>query len=316
MTDGPSTEWRERIAPDEEARFARQAEKLAPLHAALSARYGAGRLLHRKTVLAARGTLEVLDGLPDYARHGVLAAPRVYEAVARFSNGSASVQANDKSDIRGVAIKALGVAGPAALGGEAQSQDFLLINQTNFGASSDEFVDVVANSRRGQVAILLGVIRRDGVIGGLKRIRRLAAKISRPFAGFATETFDSVAPLAVGPYAARVRLRPTVPTPAGGKDFADDLRDRLAAGPLVYELALQFFVDEQTTPIEDPTVDWPLDRAPPLAVARLTLSAVEPDVEALRFDPWGGLAEHRPLGEIMRARKVAYFHSQKARGAL
>ena len=40
------------------------------------------------------------------------------------------------------------------------------------------------------------------------------------------------------------------------------------------------------------------------------------DVERLRFDPWGGLAAHRPLGEIMRARKAAYFHSQKARGAL
>ena len=315
MSEGPSTDWREQVAPDEEARFARQAEKLAPVQAGLSARYGAGRLLHRKPVLAARGTLEVLDGLPTHARHGLFAAPRAFDALVRFSNGSASVQANDRPDIRGVAIKALGVIGPAALGGQAQSQDFLLINQTNFGVSSDEFVDVVASSRRGQGAVLLGVIRRNGVIGGLKRIRRLAAKIGRPFAGFAAETFDSVAPHAVGPYAARVRLRPTAPAPAGGKDFADDLRDRLAAGPLAYELALQFFVDERTTPIEDPTVDWPLDRAPPLPVARLTLAAVEPDVEALRFDPWGGLADHRPLGEIMRARKVAYFHSQKARGA-
>ena len=51
----------------------------------------------------------------------------------------------------------------------------------------------------------------------------------------------------------------------------------------------------------------------PLSV---TLKTIEPDVEGLRFDPWGGLADHRPLGEIMRARKVAYFHSQKSRGAL
>jgi len=29
-----------------------------------------------------------------------------------------------------------------------------------------------------------------------------------------------------------------------------------------------------------------------------------------------GLAERRLLGEIMRARKVAHFQSQKARGAL
>jgi hypothetical protein len=317
MAEGPSTGWRERIAPDEEARFARQAEKLAPVQAALSAHFGNGRLLHRKTVLAARGTLEVLDGLPDYARHGLFASPRAFDAVVRFSNGGAAVRANDNPDIRGVAIKALGVVGPAALGGEAQSQDFLLINQTNFGArDSDEFVDLVVDSRRGQGAAVLGVIRRYGLFGGLQRARRIAAKIRRPFAGFAAETFDSAAPLAVGPYAARVRLRPVAPAPAGGKDFAADLRDRLADGPLAYQLALQFFIDERTTPIEDPTVDWPLDRSPPLVVARLTLKTIEPDVEGLRFDPWGGLADHRPLGEIMRARKVAYFHSQKARGAL
>jgi hypothetical protein len=317
MTDGPSTEWRERIAPDEEVRFARQAEKLAPVHAARSARYGAGRLLHRKPVLAARGTLEILDGLPDYARHGIFAAPRVFEALARFSNGSASVQANDKPDIRGFAIKALGVEGAATLGGTAEAQDFLFINQPSFGArDSDEFVDLVADSRRGLPSVALGLIRRNGLVGGLRRLKRLAATVGRPFSGFAGETFDTASPFTVGPYAARARLTPIKPAPAGGKDFAADIRDRLAAAPLVYALALQFFVDEASTPIEDPTVAWPEDRARPLIVARLTLTTVKPDVEALRFDPWGGLAEHRPLGEIMRARKAAYFHSQKARGAL
>ena len=316
MSEGPSTEWRERIAPDEEARFARQGEKLAPVHAALSARYGAGRLLHRKPVLAARGTLEVLDGLPAYARHGIFAAPRVYEALARLSNASGVVQSNAKPDIRGFAVKVLGVAGPAALGGGAETQDFLFVNQPSFAAGdSDEFVDVVADSPRGLAAVALGLMRRAGFVGGLKRLKLLAGTVGRPFSGFAAETFDTLAPFAVGPYAARARLTPVAPAPAGGKDFADDLRGRLAAGPLVYDLALQFFVDEPTTPIEDPTVAWPEDRAPPVVVARLTLKAVEPDVEGLRFDPWGGLAEHRPLGEIMRARKAAYFASTQGRGA-
>ncbi len=317
MSGGPSTEWRERIAPDEEARFARQAEKLARTHAALSARYGAGRLLHRKAERAARGTLEILDGLPAYARHGIFAAPRVYEALARLSNASGAVQPNARPDIRGFAVKALGVSGPAALGGTAEAQDFLFVNQTSFGArDSDEFVDVVADLRHGLPGVALGLMGRYGLFGGLDRLRRLAQAVGRPFTGFASETFDTLSPFTVGPYAARARLTPVTPAPAGGKDFADDLRQRLAAGPLVYALALQFFVDEASTPIEDPTVAWPEDRARPLVVARLTLETEEADVERLRFDPWGGLADHRPLGEIMRARKAAYFHSQKARGAL
>ncbi|MGA2484410.1 MAG: hypothetical protein ABSF49_00280 [Roseiarcus sp.] len=283
MGEGPSTAWRERIAPDEEGRFARQAEKLAPVHAAMSARYGAGRLLHRKPLLAARGTLEILDGLPDYARHGIFAAPRVYQALARLSNASGAVQPNAKPDIRGFAVKVLGVEGAAALGGAAAAQDFLFVNQTSFGArDSDEFVNLVADSRRGLPAVALGLIRRNGLVAGLRRLKRLAATVGRPFSGFASETFDTLSPFAVGPYAARARLTPVKPS----------------------------------TPIEDPTVAWDERRAPPLVVARLTLEAVEPNVEGLRFDPWGGLADHRPLGEIMRARKAAYFHSQKARGAL
>jgi hypothetical protein len=44
-------------------------------------------------------------------------------------------------------------------------------------------------------------------------------------------------------------------------------------------------------------------------------AAFEARIEASVFDPWQTLAAHRPLGEVMRARKVAYFESQKARGA-
>jgi len=88
--------------------------------------------------------------------------------------------------------------------------------------------------------------------------------------------------------------------------------------PLVYELQVQFFQDEATTPIEDAAASW---ATPYLTVARLTVPQQEPDeefaktVEGARFDPWNALVEHRPLGEVMRARKVAYFASQQARGA-
>jgi len=50
----PSTEWRERIAPDEAAHLARVAEVIAGLQRARSAKFGPGRALHRKQLLAAR----------------------------------------------------------------------------------------------------------------------------------------------------------------------------------------------------------------------------------------------------------------------
>jgi hypothetical protein len=121
----------------------------------------------------------------------------------------------------------------------------------------------------------------------------------------------------------RLRVVPLDPRPAPDRNhWAADITGRLAEGPLAYSLDAQFFVDEATTPIEDPTVDWP---APYVPVARITIPPQDPSsaegralaerVERATFDPWTALAEHRPLGEIMRARKVAYRVSQVGRGA-
>ena len=312
MTE-PSSAWSERVSPDEEARFARQTDRLAAVHKAKNARWGVGRLLHRKSLLAIRASLDILPNLPPFARHGIFAEAKTYAALVRLSNGGMDVAANSKPDIRGFAIKVEGVSGPGALGGDATSQDFLLINQDRFAAADfDVFVDFIVDASRGTALLLWALFRKFGVGGALERLKDVQATFGRPFAGFAGDTFDSVVPIKVGPYAARVRLTPTSAAPVKG-DIAADIAARLASGPLRYDLKLQFFVDDTKTPIEDPTKPWAQSDSPDVTVARLTLTGLAGDVEKLRFDPWGGLEEHRPLGEIMRARKAAYHLSQKGR---
>ena len=135
----------------------------------------------------------------------------------------------------------------------------------------------------------------------------------------------SAAPIACGPYAVRVRLQPASDEvkPGASADWAGDFRSRLERGPLRFELQLQFFVDEARTPIEDASVDWPEDVAPYVTVGILTLpvqdaqseagKALAAAIESAAFDPWSALMDHRPLGEVMRARKVVYFQSQSGR---
>ena len=55
----PSTDWCERIAPDEETRFAEYAEHFATLQRQKSELHGQGRALHRKQLVAATAELEV-----------------------------------------------------------------------------------------------------------------------------------------------------------------------------------------------------------------------------------------------------------------
>jgi hypothetical protein len=178
---------------------------------------------------------------------------------------------------------------------------------------------------QGPAKLLAHMVKQHGLLGGLKQVAKLAGNVGKPFSGFATERFYSAAPLAKGPYAVRVRLLPARtqarPLAQAKQDWGADFLAQLAQGEMQFELQLQGFVDEARTPIENPTVDWPESVAPYVTVARLTVPVQQADAafmaqaEAARFDIWGGLADHRPLGQIMRARKAAYYASQKGRGA-
>ena len=324
----PSKAWRETIAPDEAERFARYAQQFADMQRAKSARFGTGRALHRRQQLGLKAQLHVLPGLPVHARHGLFEAPLSYGALIRLSNGSADRAADARPDVRGFSIQVQGVAGESALGGAATHQDFALIQHPAFAfAGTDEFVGLALHASQGLPALLKYLAGRYGVVGAMKQLRKLAKTFRKPFKGFAAETFFSAAPIACGPYAARVRLRPadTSVLPARGRAWAQDMAERLRAGPLSYDLQLQFFVKETVTPIEDASVDWPEGASPYLTVGRLTLPRQDPDsaeglalserTEATVFDPWAALAAHRPLGEVMRARKIVYCQSQKERGA-
>jgi hypothetical protein len=332
MANAPATDWKEQIAPDEAERYERYGQQFAEFQRLRSARYGKGRALHRKQILALKGQFEVLRDLVDPARHGLFAEAGEHDAWIRLSNGRFNVRPDSTPDIRGFAIKVFGVSGPGALGsGPTQNQDFALSSTPLFlSPRSDEFVGLTVAATKGQSAVLRYMVRTHGLLGGFRAIRRARSIVNTPFSGFATSPFFSQAPIACGPYAAKVRLWPLQESATGAMpprepDWASDMRSQLAKGPLVYQLQLQFFTDETTTPIEDGGVVWPEDVIPFLTVAQLTIPNQDLDsddarafaqtVEQSIFDPWNALMDHRPLGDIMRARKVVYYASQKERGA-
>jgi hypothetical protein len=326
----PSTEWKEQIAPDEAERFERYARDFASMQERKSQKYGKGRALHRKQLQALKASFEVLPGLPEPARHGLFASPGRHEAWIRLSNGGFDRASNAKPDIRGFAIKVFGVAGPSALGsGEATEQNFLLINHSAFAfPKSDEFVELTMAASKGGGALLFHLFRRYGLAGGFRMIGLFAGMMGKQFKGFAGDTFYSATPMACGPYAMRVRIVPVGnPAPlAQGKDSAEDMGERLSKSDLAFDFQVQFFVNETSTPIENASVDWEESVAPYVTVACLHIpqqnladaaaGKFAEQVEAAAFDPWGALMDHRPLGDVMRARKAVYYASEKTRGAL
>ncbi|TGJ99466.1 catalase [Leptospira semungkisensis] len=326
-----SKNWKEDIEANEEERYAEYVKKFQAIQRVNSSKFGTGRTLHRKQLLGIKAQLEVLSDLPEYAKQGLFSKSGTYETWIRLSSGSMKIQSDTTGDIRGFALKVHGVSGPNALNsGKTSFQDFLLINLEAFSSpKSDEFVGIVVAAANGGGALLKYLFKTYGFFGAIARIKKAGESFNKPFSGFATERFYSAAPIAFGAYAGRIRLLPPKEQKvekSASKNWGDDMKSRIHQESLIYELQAQFFTDEKTTPIENASVNWPESEAPYITIARLTIpkqdldsaegQALQKQIEDTIFDPWEALMDHRPLGDVMRARKHVYFASQKGRGAV
>lgn len=139
------------------------------------------------------------------------------------------------------------------------------------------------------------------------------------------ESFYSQVPLRYGDYVAKVMVTPVSPGLAALAGRHVTLRgdpnglrraaiEALAHEGGEWEVRVQLCTDLERMPIEDASVVWPEDASPYRAVARIRVLAQPAWSEeraaraddGLSFTPWHGLAAHRPLGSVNRARRPTY----------
>ncbi len=315
----PATNWSDEANPGEEERFANLARALAEIQ---RARGHGERALHAKMHAGLRARVRVRANLPQHLRQGLFARAGEYLAYVRFSNGSGAIERDLKPDLRGLAIKVLGVDGPKVLG-QGRTQDFLLVDAPALPfRSPDEFVrfvKVVAQGKR----LVSGLVREFGLRAAIALLARVAKSVKGGRVDVADLAYYGPSPIALGPYAARLSAVPWHPPgretrPGRAPDYLGErLRARVRASSLEFELRAQMF-EGPGTPLDDLTVPW---TSPFEAVGDLTIEPQEPSrelaafVASLSFDPFHALLAHRPLGATMRARKQAYFASVSNRGA-
>ncbi|HEY6080320.1 MAG TPA: catalase [Polyangiaceae bacterium] len=321
----------ETIPSDEAERFKGFAAEITALQRARATQTGSApaRALHAKQHLGAVGELVVTAA--GSSQVGVFAeAGKSWPVYVRFSNGSGRHQGDKDPDVRGFALKLVGVPGPKLIPGleGEQTQDFLFIDTPVIPfRDPDEFMMFVRAAKDGPLKLLPRLIGSFGfgrALGILKG-SLTAEKVS----SFATHAFHTGAPIAFGTTAARLSLVPlpdAAPAPAGTGKSGDYLRrelsGRLQQGPVSWLLRAQPFVDQTSTPIENTAVPW---SGPWVELATLTLPKQDPDsargqeisalVSQMSFDPWHATEEHRPLGAIMRARAATYGASVIGRKA-
>jgi hypothetical protein len=89
------------------------------------------------------------------------------------------------------------------------------------------------------------------------------------------------------------------------------LVDELQARAFDFDLQVQLSTDLNVMPVNDLTVEWPENVSPFVTVARAHIPRQDissPDNlekgDPLAFNQWRVTAEHRPLGEIMKVRRI------------
>lgn len=307
-----------------------------------NADYGhAVRAVHAKAHAVLEGTLTVAGGLPPELAQGLFAVPGEHRAYARISTNPGDILDDAIALPRGFALKVLDVEGERLAGAEGATQDFVMVNGPTFlvldaakFAGNLKLLAKTTDRGEGAKVALSKVLQAvNGALGAVGLDSpKLANLGGAPQVDPLGETYFSVTPFRFGEYIAKFRVRPISPSlteltgePIDTTDSIDAIRETVRRemagidGEWAFEVQLCQDLDKQ--PVEDPTVEWKEADAPFISVATLRLPAqdawADDNVRAIddgmRFSVWTGLAAHRPLGNINRARRDTYEHSARFR---
>ncbi|GAA4790344.1 catalase family protein [Olivibacter ginsenosidimutans] len=312
----------------------------------------ATRDAHAKGYAALKAQFEVLGNLPAELAQGLYAWPGKYEAVVRFSNGSARVTSDKNSGkAMGIAIKVLGVGGSCTLEDEAEcgNFDYNMINWPVFFCNSADHYryidklflkvnDYFAKGTLGRLKFMYHWLTGIGTFFPNKQ----SWKEFRAFSSFQKikpentllHTFYSMGAVRHGDYIAKLRAAPvhayaqkvnrrTLDVDAADQVFGPALIAEIKEHDYAFDIQVQLCTDLKQMPVNDLTKEWAEELSPYRNVARLYIPRQDVSgtenfevMEHLSFTPFRCFKENEPIGELQRTRKEAYRTSSTLRHQL
>lgn len=293
------------------------------------------RAVHAKSHGIVKGKMTVFADLPLQFRQGLFAHPGEYQAIMRFSTAPGDLLPDNVSTPRGLAVRLLGVEGPRLSGAEeSTTQDFVLATGKAFSvkdakhfAANLKALASTTDKGEGLKVVLSSLLR--AAEGALETVGGESATLKTlggyPETHILGECFFSQVPFRFGDYIAKIGIFPVsrelvelIGAPLDLGSGFDALRQAVRGffqeSGGTWELRVQLCTNLEDMPVEDAAAVWDEDKSPYVAVARLEVPPQESWSDDLReevdkgmaFSPWQGLAAHRPLGSINRARREAY----------
>lgn len=284
------------------------------------------RQIHSKSHGLLWGELIIEPHLSEDLRVGLFKTPQTYPVWIRFSNGGSpqkrgTFNSDSQPDVRGIAIKVINVDGQKVLDDEEKTQDFILNNYPIFLTKDVRDYADLAKAGSGQ----LTPERMEELTYAFAILQKIGSKkIGNPL----LIQYWSMAPFKFGDKFVKFSVKPQQPEqpPETIPESENYLREAivkyltLEGKEASFDFLIQFYVDDEKTPIENHVQEWQEADSPFIKVATVRIPSQKFDFEerkrldeGMLFSPWHTLLEHEPVGSVNLSRKRLYSELAKYR---
>jgi hypothetical protein len=281
---------------------------------------------HPKTLACLQAEFIVEPNIPAELKKGIFEFSQTYPAWIRISSASGTIQSDKAKDLRGFAIKIMGVKGERfqTQNSEKETQDFVLLSYPSMPLGTVKlFHDAVYYSIKYSPLVFIARLFVSGNFSILNELRKAMQNQTSPLdiRYWSTTPYlygtDRIVKYSLVPTS---RIKSLLPPKLTDHYLTENMEKHLAAHEASFDFMIQFQKDPNRMPVEDAGVEWSEKESPFIKVATLRIPPQafrtrERDelAEDLSFSPAHSLIEHRPIGGINRARIEIYRYLSEFR---
>jgi len=314
----------EKIDPDEDESLDKIIDLMADQMRGRFKPGGYERGGNTKTHGVLKATVTIREDIPEHCRKGVFATPRSYPAYVRYAGPGPNVPA-DIQDVGflSMSVKLMGVPGKKLMDEEKFTQDFITTSggptfvtpntrenvKLQYWSLLDMTLYYFLNPKDPHLLdMLMNALWNETQYNPLGRRYWSCTPY---LLGEGQAVMYSLVPKTKEVYS-------KIPGLPFGKVPFNYLRENmiktLNEKEVEFDLMIQLQTDPHLMPIEDSSVRWPEKLSPFIPVATVHIPKQHFESEALieftkrlKMNPWHCLEEHKPLGNLNRARFKLYY---------
>lgn len=273
---------------------------------------------HAKSLGLLKAYFIVEPNIPKEYQVGIFKEAKTYKALIRVSNSL--TDDNRKKDVRGFAIKLLGVNGKKVASDEKYTQDFILVSTETMPLGTLElFHDAIYYTTKSNPLLFGLQLLKNKQLYILKDLLKTKTNPTSPL----DISYFSTTPYSFSNKVVKYKIEPSssyksqMPKKLTSTYLTDNMQSHLNNYEATFNFYAQFQSNKDNMPINDASVKWdsPFIKLGEIKIPPQNFTTKERNDlgEILSFSPGHSIIEHKAIGDMNIARIKIYEEMSKFR---